>query len=488
MKSTFPLTLCVTFVLAAIFSSIHYLMQTMLGASPFVFVGTTAQIALALCVLLSPRHAELLVKSAAAIAGAAVLFIIGTGMLLWLPTDSALLWGAVALIGVIDQLYLIITGVVLADLPESDRYIASFCGMGASFFLSVIAFSLPTELSFAFQMGLFGFASFLCVKLLRASQAVAAQPESPLPSMRRRSPSEDPSANTAPTKPEGTSLLRQIRQVPWKYVSLCTIFSAGFHYMRAGGMPPANLAITFAIPAACSLFLVTAEIRYSRSRLFPFTEIIIGACLAVPLLYYGSGFTSNSISLAIQSCSLLGYFLVTPCYYLLLLNFAEESHENPFRIFAAMYIANSLGQFLSGAIVFAEELANEPIVNFTVAVVLALAAFFCALVPMSESIKSTLWAWMSVESTPPSDPKPESSLIVERLEASCQKLAKQYGLTRRETEILVLLARRWTMQLISETLHLSINTTKTHVLHIHQKLDVHSHKELFALIEMADES
>lgn len=49
--------------------------------------------------------------------------------------------------------------------------------------------------------------------------------------------------------------------------------------------------------------------------------------------------------------------------------------------------------------------------------------------------------------------------------------------------MLLCLARGRTIASMAQEMHVSSNTVKSHVLHIHQKLDAHSHEELFALIE-----
>lgn len=60
----------------------------------------------------------------------------------------------------------------------------------------------------------------------------------------------------------------------------------------------------------------------------------------------------------------------------------------------------------------------------------------------------------------------------------CFTLAEQYGLTEREKEVFLLLARGRNRDYIQEALFISKNTVKVHVKHIYQKMGVHSHQEL----------
>lgn len=66
--------------------------------------------------------------------------------------------------------------------------------------------------------------------------------------------------------------------------------------------------------------------------------------------------------------------------------------------------------------------------------------------------------------------------------ARCLDVAELYGLTQRETEVLLLLANRYNASSIADLLIISEATTKTHMRKIYAKLDVHSQKDLIKLI------
>ena len=65
----------------------------------------------------------------------------------------------------------------------------------------------------------------------------------------------------------------------------------------------------------------------------------------------------------------------------------------------------------------------------------------------------------------------------------CEKLAEQYGLTRREFEILGLLVRGRSKAHIAEAFIISENTVRGHVKHIYAKLEIHNKHELLDLFE-----
>ena len=68
----------------------------------------------------------------------------------------------------------------------------------------------------------------------------------------------------------------------------------------------------------------------------------------------------------------------------------------------------------------------------------------------------------------------------------CELLAERSGLTARETEIMLLLAKGYTAELIQERLYISKNTVKTHTYNLYGKIGVHSKTELLQMIESID--
>ncbi len=67
-----------------------------------------------------------------------------------------------------------------------------------------------------------------------------------------------------------------------------------------------------------------------------------------------------------------------------------------------------------------------------------------------------------------------------------QRIADRYGLTAREAEVLHLLAQRYADKEIAEELHISPRTVARHVTGIFTKLNVHSRREVAAMLDDAD--
>lgn len=72
-----------------------------------------------------------------------------------------------------------------------------------------------------------------------------------------------------------------------------------------------------------------------------------------------------------------------------------------------------------------------------------------------------------------------------RFHAQCEAIADRYLLSRRETEVMFLLAKGHNASFIQEELCISKSTAKTHINHIYRKLDIHTQQELLSMVETA---
>lgn len=70
-----------------------------------------------------------------------------------------------------------------------------------------------------------------------------------------------------------------------------------------------------------------------------------------------------------------------------------------------------------------------------------------------------------------------------RFKCKCAAVADTFLLSRKETEVLFLLAKGRNSAAIQEALYISAGTANTHMRHIYRKLDVHSQHELIDLVE-----
>lgn len=68
----------------------------------------------------------------------------------------------------------------------------------------------------------------------------------------------------------------------------------------------------------------------------------------------------------------------------------------------------------------------------------------------------------------------------------CAQVAREYGLTHREEEVLALLAQGKSVPAIEKDLVISNGTAKSHVRHIYSKLGIHSRDELIEIVGMRE--
>lgn len=73
-----------------------------------------------------------------------------------------------------------------------------------------------------------------------------------------------------------------------------------------------------------------------------------------------------------------------------------------------------------------------------------------------------------------------------RFKRKCAAVADTFLLSRKETEVLFLLAKGRNSAAIQEALYISAGTANTHMRHIYRKLDVHSQHDLIDLVESMD--
>lgn len=238
---------------------------------------------------------------------------------------------------------------------------------------------------------------------------------------------------------------------------------------------PSGQATPFALAAAVLLVVAIWALR-SKARPKADLLLLLSLCLVV------GGFSLVLIgdprceTLA-QSTLLAGYM----CFYLLtwfaLCAVATCSAADAIPAICWGSAANYLG-ILAGAII-TDVLAgvSDPAfaVKLAIAAVLTFTAAYVAATQRSTSLDATI-----------DGIEPDTSSVevryIDRLDACCEQVAEQAGLTQRERDILALLARGNNAQHIQEELSISHNTVKYHARNVYRKLDVHSQQELIDLL------
>ncbi len=120
-------------------------------------------------------------------------------------------------------------------------------------------------------------------------------------------------------------------------------------------------------------------------------------------------------------------------------------------------------------------LANDAILG-SATIVLVVA---CAMMFLSDKDFTSTWGI---------NPLPQKRVdaadgLYTTLQGKCSIIARTYGLTRREEEVLALLAQDKNIAEVEHRLFISNGTVKSHIRHIYAKLDVHARKEIVDLVQ-----
>jgi DNA-binding CsgD family transcriptional regulator len=100
------------------------------------------------------------------------------------------------------------------------------------------------------------------------------------------------------------------------------------------------------------------------------------------------------------------------------------------------------------------------------------------LLVMSLSVLGVVFSLVGI-SIPPVEQNDGS---LENYDAACETIAKRFSLSAREQEVMSYLGKGYTRGAISRKLHIAENTTRTHVGHIHDKMQIHRNDELIDII------
>lgn len=236
----------------------------------------------------------------------------------------------------------------------------------------------------------------------------------------------------------------------------------------------------FLIVALVFYVLIVREER-QEDTLFSFSVLLFMAGLLLAPLSISSGDGSQAPNLLIH--------LGGDCFDVLIwLVIVGVGKRNPFAfvpVFGLVFCMRSLGTLI-GAVIghLSNDIAPvDPRLAQAITLVVTFAVFaFLWMGFRSFSFTDTIFGVEKLE-------MPTQTVVREStLENRCADLADEWGLTKREQEIFVMLARGRNVAYIQDYYTISRNTVKSHIKHIYSKLGVHSHQELIDLVEGAPAS
>lgn len=188
-------------------------------------------------------------------------------------------------------------------------------------------------------------------------------------------------------------------------------------------------------------------------------------------------FTTGSVVAHIVAASFAnaGYVLLDIFVTALLCSVCATYRVNPYWLFSILELGTHLGSMIA-------EVASRELAGFGWET-LSFAAFALAIVVtcahtvlLTEDDYRTSWG------TTRTDQKPSVSKFYWSLPDSCTFAAQRFGLTRREEDVLMLLAQRKTDAEIAGELFVSVSTVKSHCKSIYRKLGIHKRNEVLRML------
>jgi DNA-binding CsgD family transcriptional regulator len=292
-------------------------------------------------------------------------------------------------------------------------------------------------------------------------------------------------------------------KVPW-YPAVLTASFAFAHYMlmHLAGGATATGYLGCLIVALLLLFASTAF--FDRFNPRPFFRVCPPVIVAALLLYVQRLWPLADVA---GLLSYAGYDAFVLLLYFILIGISFRYGVHAVWLFGVVegigMLAHVAGSFVGAwlAALPAEEFATvDAVVDVVVIVLVLLSALLLSerglssswgLAPMeTREVRTQAGAKVSGDAAEKGKgsakgaptPEPMTMGYYEAFIWRCSRVAQHYGLTRREEEVLSLLAQEKSLQDIETTLFISHNTVKGHVQHVYAKLGVHSREEAAALV------
>lgn len=210
--------------------------------------------------------------------------------------------------------------------------------------------------------------------------------------------------------------------------------------------------------------------------------IMVGGFVAIALFFD----THAAVSILLIN---VGYELFDVLTWVLFVDVSRRKGENALHIFglgvAFMFAGMALGTMAGNVI---DTMVASGHVQITVVAMMAtLSLVVVAFMVLPEGVVSQLSETMRTNRKEKEAEAETAAVVADaragRLEHNCAAVAEDYGLTPRESEVIVLLAYGRTLSIIARDLQIAKGTARTHIENIYRKLDVHKQQELIDLVE-----
>lgn len=258
------------------------------------------------------------------------------------------------------------------------------------------------------------------------------------------------------------------------------VLNAGFK--RLQGMPVQG----FADVTVFLVVLLVAVFAFSRF------DVKALSVAAAPLVCAGLLCTVTAYSWASPAASALvalGFYCMSTFIYLLLFNISFRYNVNPLWLFGFSRAARVVGTLGASLVVGGLGVTGPgPVCDAVVGVLLTVIVLAAMTLAAGKGFATT-WGIRPVEGEAAGDasqPAVGGGLFGTAFEDRLAYVAYVWGLTKREEEVLGLLARGMSVPDIERELLISNGTVRNHVQHVYKKLGLHSRDDVRAFMENPD--
>lgn len=275
---------------------------------------------------------------------------------------------------------------------------------------------------------------------------------------------------------------RTTAHIPPELGFALAFFACGIQVSYLNFWSGCDWSASFAFAVVISLVLLIVEFYLVRPTRISFMDLTSAAMLSIPAVYAGAGIGDPSILVALSS---IGFYLFLPRVFQVVAKTGTDRHADPIRLLAEAEIVLSMAEVIATVALGASQFDRlSPTVHLTVAVVVATGCILSAFALYETRTRAIIYDFIEDEPrlTEEDIVVPSGTAALAPSADACGAVAQEYALTDREKEILVLLAQGLTLARLCEAANISMATAKSHVYHIYQKMDVHSRKELAAVV------
>ncbi len=266
--------------------------------------------------------------------------------------------------------------------------------------------------------------------------------------------------------------------VPWKPIVLLGTFTFANSFVRHFLNIELQGAVLLGVMLGAAFALALLALRRERLDLRTIyatsLPLIVAASLCVLVALPGFGTAGGLLSNA--AWALFSIFTTA-----LLCNVSFRYGVAPLWLFGFACASTSLGSLATSLLTAKVDFvtASQPFLALSVSVLVMV--FVCLYVAFGSSGEDAA-AWGLTRETMGKAAQGGEEQLAEPLEQRCARLSRRFGLTRREEEVMALLAQDATYAQVEETLAIANSTLKTHVRHIYAKLGVADKRELAELV------